>query len=59
MIIEKSSTIQYTKHANMKVFLPEEDQDGDNYKVLYRIYALTDVYENKLAGIVMSHKAVV
>jgi len=56
-IIHKPALMQYTKHAKMKVFVPEEDQDGDNYKVLYRIYGLNDVYENKVAGIYVSHKA--
>jgi hypothetical protein len=41
----------------MKVFVPDEDQDGDNYKMLYRIYGLNDAYENKVAGIGVSHKA--
>lgn len=51
LIIEKSAVLQYTKHAKLKVFSPEEDQDGDDYKMLYRIYGLTDAYENKLDGI--------
>ena len=57
MIIHKSALLQYTKHAKMKIFTPEQDQDGDNYKMLYRIYGLNDAYENKVAGIVVSHKA--
>lgn len=57
MIIEKTAMLQYTKHAKIKVFSPDEDQDGDDYKVLYRIYGLNDVYENKTAGVVISHKA--
>ena len=57
MIIHKPALLQYTKHAKMKIFTPEQDQDGDNYKMLYRIYGLNDAYENKVAGIVVSHKA--
>ena len=57
MIIHKPALLQYTKHAKMKIFTPEQDQDGDNYKMLYRIYGLNDAYENKAAGIVVSHKA--
>lgn len=57
MIIHKPALLQYTKHSKMKVFNPEQDQDGDRYKMLYRIYGLNDAYENKRAGIVVSHKA--
>lgn len=57
MIIHKEAMLQYTKHNKMKVFTPDQDQDGDNYKWLYRLYGLNDVYENKVAGIACSHKA--
>ena len=56
MIIHKPALLQYTKHNKMKVFTPDQDQDGDNYKWLYRLYGLNDVYENKVAGIACSHK---
>lgn len=56
MVIEKSALLQFTKHQNIKVFTPEQDQDGDNHKFLYRIYGLNDVYENRVAGIAISHK---
>lgn len=56
MIIHKPALLQYTKHNKMKVFTPEQDQDGDRYKWLYRLYGLNDVYENKVAGIACSHK---
>lgn len=56
MIIHKPAMLQYTKHAKMKIFTPEQDQDGDFYKMLYRIYGLNDAYENKRAGILVSHK---
>lgn len=56
MIIHKPALLQYTKHEKMKVFSPEQDQDGDRYKMLYRLYGLNDVYENKRAGIAVSHK---
>ena len=57
MIIHKPALLQYTKHNKMKVFTPDQDQDGDNYKWLYRIYGLNDYYANKTAGIAVSHKA--
>ena len=56
MIIHKPALLQYTKHKKMKVFTPDQDQDGDNYKWNYRLYGLNDVYENKVAGIACSHK---
>ena len=56
MIIHKPALLQHTKHNKMKVFTPDQDQDGDNYKWLYRLYGLNDVYENKVAGIACSHK---
>lgn len=57
MIIHKPALLQYTKHNKMKLFTPDQDQDGDNYKWLYRIYGLNDYYANKVAGIYCSHKA--
>ncbi|HAB66590.1 MAG TPA: hypothetical protein DCE23_04400 [Firmicutes bacterium] len=56
MIIHKPALLQYTKHAKMKIFTPEEDQDGDDYKMNYRLYGLNDSYVNKRAGIAVSHK---
>lgn len=56
MVIHKPAMLQYTKHAKMKIFTPDQDQDGDFYKMLYRIYGLNDAYENKRAGIAVSHK---
>lgn len=56
MIIHKPALLQFTKHAKMKVFTPDQDQDGDNYKWLYRIYGLNEAYDNKAAGIAVSHK---
>lgn len=56
MVIHKPAMLQYTKHAKMKIFTPDQDQDGDFYKMLYRLYGLNDAYENKRAGIAVSHK---
>ena len=56
MIIHKPALLQYTKHNKMKVFTPDQDQDGDNYKWLYRLYGLNEYYANKTAGIFLSHK---
>lgn len=57
MIIHKPALLQYTKHNKMKLFTPEQDQDGDNYKWLYRLYGLNEYYKNKVAGIYLSCKA--
>lgn len=56
MIIHKPAMLQYTKHAKTKIFTPDQDQDGDNYKMLYRLYGLNDSYVNKRAGILISHQ---
>lgn len=56
MIIHKPALLQYTKHAKMKIFTPDQDQDADFYKMLYRLYGLNDSYVNKRAGIAVSHK---
>lgn len=56
MIIHKPALLQYTKHNKMKLFTPDQDQDGDNYKWLYRLYGLNEYYKNKVAGIFVSHK---
>ena len=57
MIIQKDAVIQYTKHNVNKVVTPEENQTNDGYMFFFRAYGLTDVYENKVAGIYLSHKA--
>jgi hypothetical protein len=57
MIIEKSALLQFTKHAVPKIITPEQNQDADAWKYGYRNYGLCDVYENKVAGIYLHHKA--
>ena len=57
MIIHKPALLQYTKHTVSKVITPEENQTADAYKFPYRVYGLADVYENKVAGIYLHHKA--
>ena len=54
MIIEKSAVIQYTKHLVNKVITPEQNQKADAWMLFYRAYGLTDVFENKVAGIYAS-----
>lgn len=57
MIIHKPATLQYTKHTVNKIITPEANQDTDGWLFFYRAYGLTDVYENKTAGIYMHRKA--
>ena len=57
MIIHKPAVMQYNKHIAPKVVTPEANQDADAWKFGYRKYGLADVYENKVAGIYLHHKA--
>jgi hypothetical protein len=57
MIIQKDAVMQYNKHIAPKVITPEANQDADAWKFGYRKYGLADVYENKVAGIYLHHKA--
>lgn len=57
MIIHKPCLLQYPKHVVNKVVSPEENQQSDGWRFFYRSYGLADVYENKVAGIYLHHKA--
>ena len=57
MIIHKPCLLQYPKHIVNKVISPEENQKSDGWRFFYRSYGLADVYENKVAGIYLHHKA--
>lgn len=57
MIIEKSAVIQFHKHIAPKIITPEQNQNADAYKFGYRNVGIADVYENKVAGIYLHHKA--
>ena len=57
MIIQKDAVLQYPKHKVNKVITPEANQDNDGWMFFFREYGLADVYENKAAGIYLSHKA--
>lgn len=56
MAIHKGAVLQITKHASPKVITPAENQTADAYKYGYRIYGLSNVFENKVAGIYTSVK---
>ena len=55
MCIHKPAVLQFTKHAVPKIITPELNQDADAWKYGYRNYGLCEVYENKVAGIYVSH----
>lgn len=57
MIIHKPALIQFSKHVAPKIVTPEQNQTADGYKFGYRHVAIADVYENKVAGIYLHHKA--
>ena len=57
MIIEKSAVIQYPKHTVNKVISPEENQFSDSWMFFFRAYGLAAIYENRVAGIYLHHKA--
>lgn len=57
MIIEKSAVVKYDKHKANNIIRPEDNQESDGYMQKYRKYGIVDTYENKVAGIYLSHKA--
>lgn len=57
LVVHKPAVIKYNKHIVPRVFSPEVNQNGDDWVFTYRKYGLVDAYENKVAGIYLSHKA--
>lgn len=57
MIIHKPAIIKFDKHTVSSVISPDNNADADSYIAKYRKYGLVDVYQNKVAGIYLSHKA--
>lgn len=57
MVIHKPALLQYPKHTVNKVIAPDANQDSDGWLFFYRAYGLAEVYENKVAGIYLHHKA--
>lgn len=57
MIIHKPALIQFEKHVAPKIVTPEQNQDADAWKFGYRNVGIADVYDNKVAGIYLHHKA--
>ncbi|MEG2208786.1 MAG: hypothetical protein RR065_11820 [Clostridia bacterium] len=57
MVVHRAAVIQFPKHIAPKVVAPEQNPDADAWKFGYRQVGVVDVYENKLAGIYVHHKA--
>lgn len=57
MIVHKPCVIKFDKHIANNIIRPEDNQSSDAYMQKYRKYGLVDVYENKVAGIYLHHKA--
>lgn len=57
MIVHRAAVIQYPKHVVPKIITPEANQRADAWGFGYRNVGIADVYENKVAGIYLHHKA--
>jgi len=57
MLLHPSARDQATKLAQLKIFDPDTNQDGDYWKVQYRLYHDAWVYDNKVKGIYIHNKA--
>lgn len=57
MVIQKDALIQFSKHITSKIIPPGQNQTADAWKFGYRHVAIADVYENKVAGMYLCHKA--
>jgi hypothetical protein len=57
MIIDKNAVMKFDKHIVNDAIAPENNPNADAYIAKYRKYGLVDVWANKTAGIVLSHKA--
>lgn len=51
MILHPSAVLQIAKHAKLRIFEPDVNQDADAYKFDYRIYHDAFVPDNKTTGI--------
>lgn len=51
LLMHPSAVLQVNKHANLKMFSPEENQTADAWLVQYRQYHDAFVLENKVDGI--------
>ena len=57
MIIHKPAVIKFDKHTASDIILASANANADADISKYRKYGIVDVYQNKVAGIYLSHKA--
>ena len=57
MIVDKNAVIKFDKHIVNDAISPANNANADAWIAKYRKYALVDVWNNKTAGICLSHKA--
>ena len=57
MIVHKPAVIKYDKHVAQDIIPASANPNSDSDIVKYRKYGIVDVYQNKVAGIYLSHKA--
>jgi len=57
LLIHPPAVLQATKHAKLKIFGPDENQEMDATKVQYRLYHDAFVYENMVDGVYLHKKA--
>ena len=57
MIVQPAAVLQIMKHAKLRVFDPDTNQQADAYKVDYRVYHDAWVLDNKVKGIYAHTKA--
>ena len=56
MVIHKGAVIQFEKHVAPKIIDPDQNPDADAWKFGYRNVGIAGVYQNKAAGVYVSHK---
>lgn len=57
MIIWKPAIIKFDKQVCSDIITPEENQSGYGWVQKYMNYGLVDVYDNKVKGVYLHHKA--
>lgn len=56
MIVHKPAVLKWDKHIAGDIIAPSANPNSDAYILKYRKYGIVDVYNNKVAGIYLSHK---
>lgn len=57
LIVHKPAVIKFNKHHVSNIIPASENQNADADMLKFRKYGLVEVYENKVAGIYLHHKA--